>query len=1058
MEVMMRMGGAALRYQARNKGWTMRLALCLCATAVAADPVFIFSTVGAATHAGSAEFSPTEVRLKGQTSPSSGNGDAVLWAETRSSGDFDSRSAAVIPVSISQGGAAGVMARTSNGIDAPFVAVLLDKNGKCFWRYRSIPSTSWASIPLVEEPVAGVGLSREAGVFRAWVKTAAASDWAAMPTALSLPFPEVLGVGPAMLSSASATQDIRFTGLTGFLPPPANPQPCAVFDFSFNDGRSPATLLFSPLRQVQMQTGEAFVRTTSPGGAAMSSLLGVPMTTLPVLNDSQQVRFRFRADRTAGPALRAYLVYGKEGVELRDRARVKSGPIISGAGFIVGNDAVVTGHLEAKGSLTMRDRSRIEGDVTVSQNILRGNGTVITGTVRAGTPVVLPVLAETTWTSGTTNVTVNPDQTKELVPGAYGAVTVYSRATLHFQPGVYRIASLWLDTDVKWHIHNTAFAGAEVFTQTAFRMGDRDQIIPYDTSGGPILRIYSNHTGELRLGTDMKMYGEFVLPKANVILPSRTLALKGGLYAKTVMLEPDAVVAGSVDGIMTDTLRLTLQGATGSPFILEQLISGGHGAMRDKLRIKPPGGVWAEKTLTASSPSAIWQTWDMRLIPAAKGRGFQWRHDAGGGLQPALSGSGAFGGDSLKSVVLEYRAQPARMNRQVSLDDIRVGCLNPACPPLVVTGQPGDTTLWQGGEALFEVTTTSQALGYQWYLNGNILPNESAPRLNVRDVNPSQDGNRYRCRIRSGCDSLWSREATLTVRACGTVSIWAQPQPQTVREGAAARFKVNAGGVGSFGYTWYSNGLALENQVADSLVVSPVGLNDHGAEYRVKVSDGCGRFELSEVARLTVLADSGCHGLAISGPDTLRVGKLGAFESRAFCPGGAGHYSVDGGPWHPLSRGGVAIMGPFVLDSNVPAVHLLRVVWTNAFARDTVVKSVVVVPGKALAQTIAISGLLKNADGAVQDGLFHFEAQLFDRSRGGKCLYRESFAHSLVPVIEGEYTLSLGSGEGGDSLAEILRAHPHVFVSVQAGRFGVLEPIVDQLPLTAAPFVLRSQP
>ncbi|MDQ3000848.1 MAG: hypothetical protein M3Y08_06265 [Fibrobacterota bacterium] len=964
----------------------------------------------------------------------------------------------MIPVSLAADGAAGVMARTSNSVDAPFVAVLLDANGRCFWRYRATSGSNWAEIPLSDGPVRGLGLGRVAGVFYARMKLGATSEWQAMPTALDLPFPEVLGLSLVVLSASPAAQDIRFTGLSGFLPPPVNSRPCLVFDYPFNDGRSPGNLLFSPLRQVQLKMGETFLRTTSPGGAWQSSLLGVPMSTLPVVSDTQQIRFRVRADRDAAPALRAYLVYGKEGVELRDRAKVRTGPIISGAGIIIGNDAVSTGSLEAKGSLTLRDRARVEGDVIVGQSILRGNATVITGTVRTGTAVAMPALPETTWTSGTTNVTVNPDQTKDLAPGVYGTVTVYSRANLHFQPGVYRFASLWIDTDVKWHIHNTAFAGVEVFANTTFRMGDRDQIVPYDTSGGPILRVYSNQIGEMRMGTDMKLNGEFILPKANVIMPSRTISLRGGLYARTVTLEPDAQVVGAVDGIMTDTLRLTLQGASGSPFVLEQLVSGGRSSMRDKLRIKPPGGTWTEKSLAAVSTSGVWQTWDMRLVPAAKGRGYQWQHDAGGGLQPAFSGSGAIGGDTLKSVTLEYLAQPARLNRQISLDDIHVGCLNPACPSLVVTAQPLDTTLWQGGDARFEVKTAATGVGYQWYLNGSVLPNESSSRLNVRDVTPAQNGHRYRCRIRSNCDSAWSREATLTVRACGTVSIWAQPQSQVVREGGEARFKVNAGGVGQFKYTWYRNGLAMENQTLDSLSIRPIGLNDHDAEFRVKVSDGCGRFELSELARLKVQADSGCHGLAITGPDTLRSGKAGAYEGKAHCPGGAGHYSVDAGPWRPLSRGGVAIMGPFTLDGNKSAVHQLRVVWTNVFANDTVHKSVVVVPGKPSAQTVAISGLLKNANGAVQDGLFQFEAQLFDREGGGRCLYRESFSHSMVPVIEGEYTLSLGSGEGGDSLAAVLREHPHVFVSLQAGRYGVLEPIVDKLPLTAAPFVLRSQP
>jgi hypothetical protein len=189
MEVMTRMGGAALLNPARKTAWILPLALGLCASAVAADPVFTFSTVGAASHAGSAEISPTEVILKGQASSSNGDSDAVLLAETRTPGDFDSRIAAVIPVSIAADGAAGVMARTSNGVDAPFVAVLLDANGKCSWRYRSTQGSSWASIPLTDDHIAGVGLSREAGAFRAWVKKNPASDWKAMPTALTLPFP-----------------------------------------------------------------------------------------------------------------------------------------------------------------------------------------------------------------------------------------------------------------------------------------------------------------------------------------------------------------------------------------------------------------------------------------------------------------------------------------------------------------------------------------------------------------------------------------------------------------------------------------------------------------------------------------------------------------------------------------------------------------------------------------------------------------------------------------------------------------------------------------------------
>ena len=867
-----------------------------------------------------------------------------------------------------------------------------------------------------------------------------------------------MGLSVAITATTAETQEIRFLGLRGFLPPPANPQACATYDFPFNDGRSPVTLGFSPLRRVQLRSGETFVRTTSPGGMPFSSLMGAPMATIPVLSDTQQIRFRFRADRDANPALRAYLIYGKDGIELRDRARSGAGPMISGGGVILGSDAILTGSIEANGSLTLRDRARVDGDVTVGTSVLRGNSTVITGTVRTSLVSPLPLLAETTWTAGTTNVTVNPDQSKDLAPGNYGALTVYSRANLHFQPGVYRFASLWIDTDVKWHIHNTAFAGVEVFANTTFQLGDRDQVVPYDTSGGPILRVYSNQMGEMRLGTDMKLYGEFVLPKANVILPSRTVSLRGGLYAKSVTLEPDAIVNGIVDGNMTDTLRVTLQGAGGLPFVMEQWISGGRSAARDKIRIKIPGGAWTEKTLSKASSSGIWQTWDMRLVPASKGRGYKWLHDAGSGLQVALAGAGALGGDSLKSVTWEYLTQPGRLNRQISGDDIHIGCLNPSCPLLTVLGQPSDTVLWQGMDAKFEVTMSAPNLGYQWFANGVSMSNETSPQLNVRNVLPGLTGNRYRCRVRSNCDSVWSREATLTVRACGSIAIWAQPQSQVVREGAHAQLKVNAGGIGHFDYAWYRNGLALENQALDSLVLNSVRITDQGSEYRVKVSDGCGQFALSDVARVSVLADSGCHISSLTGPDTLKSGRTGAYEIKDRCLGGNRYFSVDMGPWLPVSRGGVVVIGPFRIDSSLSNSHILRVVASNSFSGDTLRKSVVVIPGKPAAQSVALSGILKNLNGAAQDGLYQFEAQLFNRESGGRRVYQESFTHDLVPVIEGEYTLSLGTGIGGDSLATVLRKYPHVFVSVQAGRYGVLEPIIEKLPLTAAPFVLRSQP
>lgn len=1042
----------------RLLGGICLLTLCLPQT-MHADPLFTLTTLGSAVDSGSAEIPPGEVRLKGRAPAGDLTSDRALWAEGIQNGDFDVRIASVIPVIISGSGNMGVMARISREAGAPYVALCMTGDGRLVWRYRLSPGADAIEEAINAGQAQGLGLSRTGDAFRAWLKPTPDGAWQPLPMTLSLSFPGTLKVGLVLTGTADETNDVRFTGLSGWMPLPAITKPCAIYDFPFDDGRSPASLLFNPLRQTQLRTSETFVRTTTPGGSYQSSLLGVPMAPLSVAVDTQQIRFRLWAERSALPNLRALLVFGSQGVELRDRAKVMGGPIASGSGVIIGNDATMQGSLEAVGSLTLRDRAKVEGNVRVSGSVIRGNSTLITGTVVTGATVVLPALPETTFTTGNANITVNPDQTLELAPGSYGNVTVYSRAQVHFQPGVYKFASFWIDTDVKWHIHNTSFAGVEVFANTTFRLGDRDVVIPYDTSGGPILRVYTNQVGEMRMGTDLKLYGEFLAPKCNVILSSRTFSLKGGLYAKTVMLEPDAQINGSTSGIMTDTLRVTVQGSGGAPYIFEQHISGGSSAYKDKLRVKPPGGSWQEKTLLSSSPSQVWQTWDLRMVPAAKGREFRWLHDAGSGLIPALSGPGILGGDSLNGVTLEYLTQPGRLNRQIGFDDIRVGCLNPACAPITVAKQPSDTVVWEGGSAWIEMQANGTGLDYQWFEDGAVLSGESGPVLNLRKLDPGRSGHGFQCRVRSACDSVWGRTAILTVRACGTVAIWAQPQSSRVREGAAAAFKVNAGGVGHFTYAWYRNGFAVPGAVEESLSVSPVKISDHGAEYRVRVMDGCGQGELSDTAVLHVLADSACHLLSIHGPDTLPSGRLGAYEIHAACPGGSLRYSIDNQQGSvPASRGGVALVGPFTAQDSLPVTHRLTVHGRNAFGGDSLSKIITVVPSIAESRTVSITGVLKNQVGVLQDGLFAFEAQLYDREGGGTCLYRERFRTRLVPVIDGRYTLSLGTGESAESLGAVLRAHPHVFVDVQAGRHGILEPILSKLPLTAAPFVLRSQP
>ena len=106
-----------------------------------------------------------------------------------------------------------------------------------------------------------------------------------------------------------------------------------------------------------------------------------------------------------------------------------------------------------------------------------------------------------------------------------------------------------------------------------------------------------------------------------------------------------------------------------------------------------------------------------------------------------------------------------------------------------------------------------------------------------------------------------------TLAACGQVdtstnpgtdpsavppSITAQPTPQSVHEGEAATFTVEATGSSPLTYQWHKNGAPIAGATGVSLVVTPT-VADSGAMYSVAVSNSVGTVQ-SEAARLTVMA------------------------------------------------------------------------------------------------------------------------------------------------------------------------------------------------------------
>ena len=135
---------------------------------------------------------------------------------------------------------------------------------------------------------------------------------------------------------------------------------------------------------------------------------------------------------------------------------------------------------------------------------------------------------------------------------------------------------------------------------------------------------------------------------------------------------------------------------------------------------------------------------------------------------------------------------------------------SPSCTTLTVgnaaaiTGQPVNTTVCEGQNAVFTVTGTGTISSYQWQVNTGTgftdIPGATSATLTLPAVTVAMSGNQYQVNVFS-CTAIpiTSTVATLTVNSLATIS--AQPTDVTLCLGANASFSVTAAGTG-ITYQW----------------------------------------------------------------------------------------------------------------------------------------------------------------------------------------------------------------------------------------------------------------
>lgn len=240
-----------------------------------------------------------------------------------------------------------------------------------------------------------------------------------------------------------------------------------------------------------------------------------------------------------------YAVYSSHQSQIRDRVTVRGGLVgTSGDSVELGADSKTYANVESMHNVTLRSRAYVNGDVLAVGDITQQDGVVVTGSVLAHTtvnPVAIPSRSFTCNTSGWT--AVERGQVLTLAPGSYANVAVRAGGKLVLQAGQYTFNSLRFESG-----SSSSYASLDVNAATQ----DLDlrtcgelyfgNFMHTNLLGGTQparLKLYSNTTQMVTIGTDQSFYGVVTAPLAEIHAYSRAV-LQASLYGKDVWIEPDS--------------------------------------------------------------------------------------------------------------------------------------------------------------------------------------------------------------------------------------------------------------------------------------------------------------------------------------------------------------------------------------------------------------------------------------------------------------------------------------------------------------------------------------
>ena len=168
----------------------------------------------------------------------------------------------------------------------------------------------------------------------------------------------------------------------------------------------------------------------------------------------------------------------------------------------------------------------------------------------------------------------------------------------------------------------------------------------------------------------------------------------------------------------------------------------------------------------------------------------------------------------------------------------------------VITGQPGDKSVNQGGSTSFTVAVTgTKPVVYQWYYQGEAIDGATSAKLNFTSAESGNAGL-YSVRITNVAGAVTSESARLTVNV--PLEFVSDLEDTMAMIGGSVRLEVGLSGSGPVSYRWFKGGRLLSSASDALLKLNQLSSEDSGL-YQVEVTNPVGTIR-SSMAKLDVVA------------------------------------------------------------------------------------------------------------------------------------------------------------------------------------------------------------